>query len=87
MVNVSAYLVQIEWDRFGISDGTWAIIMLVTSVALVLIVGLNLKNVAFSLPIAWAHFAIFQEINSVGGYLTVASTAIVGMVVLLLLAI
>lgn len=52
VVNISTYLVQIEWDRFGISDGTWAIIMLVTSVALVLIVGLNLKNVAFSLPIA-----------------------------------
>lgn len=47
VVNVSAYLVQIEWDRFGISDGTWAIIMLVTSVALVLIVGLNIEKCRF----------------------------------------
>lgn len=87
VVNVSAYLVQIDWDGFGVSDETWAIIMLAVSVVLALVVLLRLKNAAFPLPIAWAYFAIFQELISVGGYSAVAITAIVGMVVLLLLAV
>ena len=74
VVNISAFLVQIEWNGFGIADTTWAILMW------------RLKNAAFPLPIAWAYFAIFSERMNAGNASAVGYVSIGGMVVLLLLA-
>lgn len=82
VVNVSTYLVQIEWDGFGISDVTWTAIMLVVSVILALLVLLNLKNAAFPLPIAWAYFAINRELASIDESFLLQMIALGGMVVL-----
>lgn len=86
VVNISAFLVQIEWNGFGIADTTWAILMLVISVALCAFVLWRLKNAAFPLPIAWAYFAIFSERMNAGNASAVGYVSIGGMVVLLLLA-
>lgn len=64
VVNIAAFLVQIEWNRFGISENTWAIIILWVAFILSGIVMLFLKNAVFSLPIAWAMFAINRELQS-----------------------
>lgn len=85
VVNISAFLVQIEWNGFGIADTTWAILMLVISVALCAFVLWRLKNAAFPLPIAWAYFAIFSERMNAGNADIVGYVSIGGMVVLLLL--
>lgn len=86
VVNISAFLVQIEWDGFGIADTTWAILILIVSVVLCALVLLRLKNAAFPLPIAWAYFAIFSERMSAGNGSAVGYVAIGGMIALILMA-
>lgn len=87
VVNVSAFLVQIEWGGFGIADTTWAVIMLVVSVVLCALVLLRLKNAAFPLSIAWAYFAIFSERMSADNGGAVGFVAIGGMLALVMLAV
>ena len=31
VVNIAAYLVQIEWDGFGIAEDTWALIIMIVA--------------------------------------------------------
>lgn len=87
VVNIAAYLVQIDWNGFGLSDSTWAIIMLI--VALVLVVGVvtRLKNPAFPLSIAWAYWGIYQSLIGLQLEVTIVEwTALMGMFVLIGLA-
>lgn len=86
VVNVAAFLVQIEWQGFGISETTWAAIMMVVAVLLVVLVGLNLQNAAFPLPIAWAFFGIFSELQTVGASGLLSMIAIVSLIFLLVVA-
>lgn len=87
VVNVAAFLVQMDWQGFGISDTTWAAIMMVGAVLLVVLVGLNLQNAAFPLPIAWAFFGIFSELQSIGAGSLLSSIAIASMIFLLVVAV
>jgi benzodiazapine receptor len=90
VVNTAAMLVKLEWNGFGIADDTWAIIILI--VAILLVVGLlsKIRNAVFSLPIAWAYFGIYQFLNSPEGFKgefgLVQNIALAGMVVLVVLA-
>ena len=66
VVNVSAFLVKIEWTGFGIEESTWAVIMMLIATLLTTFVVLQLRNAAFPLPIAWAFFGIYQAMGSKG---------------------
>lgn len=87
VVNVAAYLVQIEWNGFGIASDIWAAIILSISVILALLVLLRVKNAAFPLSIAWAYWGIFQELQTVDQYPTLEVISLAGMAVLLALAV
>ncbi|MCC5890190.1 MAG: hypothetical protein JJU01_06430, partial [Alkalibacterium sp.] len=47
VVNIATWLVQIEWNGFGLSDELWTIVILVVAVILTTLVTLNLKNAVF----------------------------------------
>ncbi|TAA73014.1 tryptophan-rich sensory protein [Planococcus salinarum] len=64
IVNISVFLVQLEWDGFGISDSIWTMIVLGIAVAFVLLYLVRFKNAAFPIPIAWAFFAIYSAYAS-----------------------
>lgn len=83
VVNVSAFLVKIEWNGFGIDDATWGIIMMVVSSILAIVVMLQLRNAAFSLPIAWAFYGIYQSIQTKGLDGTVNVLPLICLVILL----
>ena len=68
VVNVSAALVKLNWNGFGIADEIWAIIMLIVSVLLIIVVLSRIRNAAFPLPVAWAYFGIYQFLNSPDGF-------------------
>lgn len=89
VVNISAWLVKIEWSGFGISEEIWSIITLMVAVVLTYIVVLKLKNAVFSLPIAWAYFGIYsvltQETLTVE-YKLLPIFALIGMILLILIA-
>lgn len=86
VVNIAAWLVKIEWNRFGISDVIWAIIILAIAVLLVLLVLLKNKNAVFPLPVAWAYLGIYQALGARGGYFIIQLVALAGMVILIGLA-
>ncbi|HIZ70505.1 MAG TPA: tryptophan-rich sensory protein [Candidatus Atopostipes pullistercoris] len=86
VVNIAAYLVQIEWDGFGIAEDTWALIIMIVALLLATFVQFQIKNAVFSLPIAWAFFGIYQELQITGAYPTLEIMALVNLGIFILLA-
>lgn len=87
VVNIAATLVKLEWNRFGISDDVWAIIILIVAVLLIIVSLLKNLNATFPLPIAWAYFGIYQFLSSPEGfngkYPVVQMVSLGGMAILL----
>jgi hypothetical protein len=93
VVNVAAFLVQVNWNRFGLADSTWAIIILIAAVVIALLIQLRLRNAMLTLPLAWAYYGIWQEHQATGKFLgqypAIALTAIIiaGVYVLIAVAV
>lgn len=87
VVNITTWLVKLEWDGFGIPDATWALIILIISVGLTFMVLFDIKNAIFPLPIAWAYFGIYNKLTSPEGYQgeysLLQTAALIGIVVLI----
>lgn len=90
VVNISAWLVKIEWGRFGITAEIWSVIILLVAVGLTLFVLLNTKNAIFPIPIAWAYFGIYNSLSATEGfqvkYNLLQNVALIGIVILIGLA-
>jgi benzodiazapine receptor len=54
IANVSAALVSVSWDGFGLSPQTWAILVLAVAAVITLAVIVTRKDVAYSLVVIWA---------------------------------
>lgn len=87
VVNVSAALVKQNWNGFGLSADTWAIIMLAIAIVLVIAVISKIRNAVLPLPIAWAYLGIYQFLASPNGfkgqYGLLQIAALTGMVILI----
>jgi hypothetical protein len=58
IANVAAALVSVNWDGFGISLETWAIIIVITALLIVMLVALTRKDIAYGLVVIWALLGI-----------------------------
>lgn len=58
IANVAATLVSINWDGFGISPETWAIIIAITALLIAILVVLARKDFAYGLVVIWALLGI-----------------------------
>jgi len=58
IANVAATLVSVKWDGFGISQETWAILILIAALLITLLVIATRKDVAYGLVIIWALLGI-----------------------------
>lgn len=87
VVNIAAWLVKIEWGRFGIAAEIWSVIILLVAVVLTFLVLLDTKNVVFPIPIAWAYFGIYNFLQAPEGfrgeYNLLPAVALVGIVLLI----
>lgn len=54
IANVSAALVSVNWDGFGLSPQTWAILVLAVAAIIAVAVIVTRKDVAYSLVLIWA---------------------------------
>jgi hypothetical protein len=61
IANVTALLVYYKWDRFGISQQIWAIIMIAIGTVLGLLVLFNRKDIFYALVIDWAVLGILLK--------------------------
>lgn len=64
IVNIALFLVQIEWDGFGISTSILTMITLLIAIIFVLFYVLRYKNAAFSISPAWGFFGIYSSYRS-----------------------
>ncbi|MHC1786508.1 MAG: tryptophan-rich sensory protein [Christensenellales bacterium] len=93
VVNLSAFLVQQGWNGFGLSAAAWALIILIAALAIAAGIQYRLRSAAFTLPLAWAYFGIWQrqtaqgEFSFAGQYPAVITVSLVGCAVLLILAV
>ena len=91
VVNISAFLVSIDWNGFGIADTVWAVIILLIALIIVILISMKLKNAVYPLPVAWAFFGILKESERLAGDINygpyIKPVTIIGIVVILIVAI
>jgi len=65
IANVAATLVSVNWDGFGISPETWAIMIAITALLIAMLVVLTRRDIAYGLVVIWALLgvAVKQRIN------------------------
>ena len=68
VVNVSAFLVQIKWNGFGLAPDAWAVVILIVALLLSSLIQMRLRNAALTLPLAWAYYGIWQEHQAAGKF-------------------
>ena len=61
IANVTAFLVSIEWDGFGIDYVTWTIGIIAVGTLLTILMLALRKDVAFSLVVLWAFLGIWLK--------------------------
>jgi hypothetical protein len=82
IANITALLVTIGWDGFGISDVTWTIIVLCIATLLTLIILYKREDIAYSLVIVWALLGIV--IKRLQDQAEIATTAIIAIILILI---
>jgi len=58
IANVAVVLVSMKWDGFGISQETWAFLVIIVALLITLLVVATRKDVAYGLVIVWALVGI-----------------------------
>lgn len=58
IVNVSVALEKNDWNGFGLSDATWAVIMLLVGALLAILVSFPHRDSIYPLVFVWAYIAI-----------------------------
>jgi len=66
VANVTAFLVSINWDGFGISEAIWTWIVLSVATIIAVIIILQRKDITYTLVPIWAFVGIFiKQIENV----------------------
>ena len=58
VANVTAFLVSINWDRFGISEDLWAIVILVVVALIYVLTVITRNDIAYGLVGVWSTLGI-----------------------------
>ena len=61
IANVTAFLVDINWERFGLSESFWTILVIIVAVVLGMYFLYFRKDMAYTAVIAWALFGIYLK--------------------------
>ena len=84
IANVAATLVSVKWDGFGISQETWATLIIIIALLITLLVIATRKDVAYGLVVIWALLGI--AVKQSGNQNIVATTEISAVVIVIALA-
>lgn len=91
IVNISATLVKLKWNKFYLSENFWASLTLIIAVILIFLITLKIKNAVFPLPIAWAFYGIYTQVQSsnilINQHMILKYIALGGSVVLIIISI
>ena len=84
IADVSVTLVSVNWDGFGISQETWAFLVVIVALLITLLVIATRKDVAYGLVVIWALLGIAVKQN--GNQNIVTTTEISAVVIVIALA-
>jgi translocator protein len=85
IADVSVTLVSVNWDGFGISQETWAFLIVIVALLITLLVTATRKDVAYGLVVIWALLGI--AVKQSGNQNIVTTTEISAVVVVIALAV
>jgi len=75
IANVSVTLVSVKWDGFGISQETWATLIIIIALLITLLVIATRKDVAYGLVIIWALMGVAVKQSGSQNIVTIAETS------------
>jgi hypothetical protein len=88
IANATTLLVSMGWDGFGISEPTWAIMIIIIGMLIGVITTIRNRDIAYGLVLVWAYVGILIKHKAVygfaGQYPGVITTVIVSIVLLLI---
>jgi hypothetical protein len=91
IANITAFLVSIHWNGWGISEQAWTVIVMLAGLVIGIAVMLKNKDIAYGLTIVWAYLGILIKHvspNGFGGqYVWIITTAVVSMIALAMAAV
>jgi hypothetical protein len=61
IANVTAFLVDIGWGVFGLSEAFWAALVIITGTAITIAIIITRRDVGFSFVVLWAFFGIYLK--------------------------
>lgn len=84
IANVTALLVDFNWNGFNIAPEIWTVIVLIVGVLIGLMVVEKRKDVAYGLVIIWAYYGIFSKrMDFDGDFNSIILTVIIGIVLII----
>ena len=90
IANVTAVLVTIGWDGFGISEEIWTMLVIIIATIITILILVTRKDYAYSTVIVWALIGIYLKRiadDSIYGVQTqIAYTAVISIVLILIIA-
>lgn len=92
MANITALLVHLEWDGWGLGDDFWLSTLLVVAILLTLYIGLKKSDGSYTAVVIWALIGIVIQRNRehtthlTGFYIAVTGIALLSFVLLYRLA-
>ena len=75
IANVTVTLVSAKWDGFGISQETWATLIIVIALLITLLVIATRRDIAYGLVIIWALLGIAVKQSESTNIVTIAETS------------
>jgi len=67
IANITAFLVSLSWNGFGISENIWTIVILFVGAIIGILTSIRNKDIVYILVFVWAYFGIIiKHISSVG---------------------
>jgi cell division protein FtsW (lipid II flippase) len=68
IANITVLLVSLKWDGFGLSDSTWAVIIVLVAMAIGTVTMVRNRDVAYGLVLIWAFVGILIRQMSADGF-------------------
>jgi len=68
IANATALLVSLDWNGFGMTDATWAIIIISVGAAIGLATMLKNRDIAYGIVLIWAYIGIWIKHTSASGF-------------------
>jgi len=65
IANITALLVNINWNRFGLGEPFWTVTVMIVAIAITLIMIFSRKDIFYALVVDWALYGIWIKRSSV----------------------